>query len=126
MVYGVNVITGVTEIAIGAGASNTTTIIAAQGGVATSYAAGLARAYGGGGFDDWFLPSKNELNQMYLKKGAINTTAVVNGGSDFSDNLYWSSTEKDNGNLWVQYFASGDQHGYHWMLTYSVRAVRAF
>jgi phage FluMu gp28-like protein len=86
----------------------------------------VARAYKGGGFDDWFLPSKNELNQMYLKKEDINTTAAANKGFDFSDNLYWSSTEKDNGKLWVQNFPSGHQHGYHWMLTYSVRAVRAF
>ena len=119
-----------TDTAIGTGEENTIAIIAAQGGIAPSYAAGVARAYRGGGFEDWFLPSKNELNQMYLKKEAINTTAtaVVNGGLDIADNLYWSSTEKDDGKLWVQNFASGtgNQHGYYWMLTYSVRAVRAF
>jgi hypothetical protein len=116
-----------TDTAIGTGEENTIAIIDAQGGIATSYAAGVARAYRGGGFEDWFLPSKNELNQMYLKKEAINnTTAVVNGGLDIADNMYWSSTEKDDGKLWVQNFAYGNQHGYYYGLTYSLRAVRAF
>jgi hypothetical protein len=115
-----------TDTAIGTGEKNTIAIIAAQGGIAPSYAAGVARAYKGGGFDDWFLPSKDELNQMYLKKEAINTTAAANKSFDFSDNLYWSSTEKDSGKLWVQDFPTGDQFGYHITLTYSVRAVRAF
>ena len=46
---------------------------------------------------------------MYLKRGDINTTAVANGGSDFSTNCYWSSTENDNGYAWVQLFGNGDQ-----------------
>ena len=54
-----------TDTAIGTGEENTIAIIDAQGGIATSYAAGVARSYRGGGFDDWFLPSKDELNQMY-------------------------------------------------------------
>ena len=85
--------TGATGTAIGTGSANTTAIIAVQDATETSYAAGLARAYTGGGHTDWFLPSKDELNKMYLKRGDINTTAVANGGSDFSTNFYWSSTE---------------------------------
>ena len=62
------VTTGATGTAIGTGSANTDAIILAQGATETSYAAGLARAYTGGGYTDWFLPSKDELNLMYLKK----------------------------------------------------------
>jgi hypothetical protein len=123
---GSNVATGTTGTAIGKGSANTTAIISAQGATETSYAAGLARAYTGGGHTDWFLPSKDELNKMYLKRGDINTTAVANGGSDFSTNYYWSSTEYDNGKAWLQNFVNGTQFGYNKGLTDGVRAVRAF
>ena len=53
----------------------------------------MAKAYAGGGYTDWFLPSKDELNLMYTNKATINTTATANGGSSFSSSWYWSSTE---------------------------------
>jgi hypothetical protein len=107
------------------GSENTDAIIAVQGATETSYAAGLARAYTGGGYTDWFLPSKDELNKMYLKRGDINTTAVANGGSNFANNFYWSSTEEDNNRAWRQDFNSGPGH-FKKHNTYFVRAVRAF
>ena len=119
--------TGATGTVIGTGATNTTTIISEQGPTETSYAAGLARAYTGGGHTDWFLPSKDELNKMYLNKATINTTAAANSGSDFSANNYWSSTEYDSNTAWVQYFGIDGQGYYDKVNTYvSVRAVRAF
>jgi len=118
--------TGATGTAIGTGATNTTAIISAQGATETSYAAGLARAYTGGGYTDWFLPSKDELNKMYTNRATINTTAVANGGSDFSTNYYWSSTESDDNNAWLQIFSDGYKYSNNKGLTGSVRAVRAF
>jgi len=115
--------------AIGAGASNTTTIIDAQGGIVKSYAAGLARVYRGGEYTDWFLPSKDELNEMHLKKDDINTTAAANGGSDFLNVEYWSSTQ-----VWVfdgNYARTHDFLGGSPKIRlknsdHRVRAVRAF
>ena len=118
--------TGATGTAVGTGSANTTTIITEQGATATSYAAGLARAYEGGGYTDWFLPSKDELNKMYTNKATINTTAALNSGSDFVDNYYWSSTEGDNDIAWGQNVYRGNQGNDGKGSTNNVRAVRAF
>ena len=123
---GINVTTGATGTAIGTGSANTDAIINVQGATETSYAAGLARAYTGGGYTDWFLPSKDELNKMYLNRATINTTAASNSGSDFGSSYYWSSTENDNDNAWMQRFIDGFQTNFSKSATRDVRAVRAF
>jgi hypothetical protein len=120
------VTTEATSTALGTGATNTTTIISVQGATETSYAAGLARAYTGGGYTDWFLPSKDELNKMYLNRATINTTAASNSGSDFGSSYYWSSTENDNDNAWMQRFIDGFQTNFSKSAKRDVRAVRAF
>jgi hypothetical protein len=117
--------TGAIGTAVGTGAANTTAIISAQGETPTNYAAGLARAYTGGGYDDWFLPSKDELNLLYLQRVAvggfsIGTTPSAPGG------YYWSSTEYDNNTAWGQNFDNGDQYDNIKNNTNNVRAVRAF
>jgi hypothetical protein len=116
---GSNTTTGATGTAMGTGLSNTNTIIASQMETATSYAAGLARAYAGGGYTDWYLPSKDELNKLYLNRVAI-------GG--FAANNYWSSTEFGNDRAWRQNFSSGSgyQSDYLKNFTFYVRAIRAF
>ena len=111
--------TGATGTAIGTGLSNTNTIIASQGGTATSYAAGVARAYTGGGYADWYLPSKDELNKLYLSRFDI-------GG--YVTDAYWSSSERNNINAWAQdffqptYIASVDKVNIY----FNVRAIRSF
>jgi len=112
--------TGATGTAIGTGLSNTNAIIASQMETATSYAAGLARAYAGGGYTDWYLPSKDELNKLYLNRTAIGGFAADIGFA------YWSSTENANLFAWVQSFYSGSQSLDTKDDTYNVRAIRAF
>ncbi len=107
--------TGATGTAIGTGLTNTNAIIAAQG--SGSYAASIARDYNGGGYTDWFLPSKDELNQLYQQQTAI-------GG--FADDYYWSSTENDSSFAWCQDFYFGYQLYNVKSDTNYVRAVRAF
>jgi hypothetical protein len=120
------VTTGATGTVIGTGATNTTAIISEQGPTETFYAAGLARAYTGGGYTDWFLPSKDELNKMYLNKATINTTAAANSGSDFTTDVYWSSTEYVLYGAWGQDFFNGRQDNDYKNYPSRVRAVRAF
>jgi hypothetical protein len=116
---GENMITTATATAIGTGFANTETIISKQGPTATSYAAGLARAYNGGGFTDWFLPSINEINQMF----------VIGGLLEGVSNRYWSSTEdadpdKFGSEAWD--INSGAQISTRKDLLRRVRAIRAF
>ena len=114
---GSSVATGATANALGTGYANTNTIISVQGATATSYAAGLARAYTGGGYIDWYLPSKDELNKLYLQKYAV-------GG--FNNHTYWSSTENASNDAWYQEFYEGGQYANGKGFTNYVRAVRAF
>ena len=116
---GSNTTTGATETAIGTGLSNTNTIITSQGATSTSYAAGLARAYAGGGYTDWYLPSKDELNKLYINRVAI-------GGGGFANFFYWSSTEYDSSGAWYQLFDDGSQINFNKGGTLYVRAIRAF
>ena len=116
------VTTGATGTAVGTGSANTDAIIIVQGATETDYAAGLARAYAGGGYNDWFLPSKDELNKMYINK---RTLEAVSGFTAFSS-YYWSSTEYGNYYAWYQNFAIGFQVNYYKRNTFIVRAVRAF
>ena len=116
--WGVDV-TG-TSTALGTGSANTDKIIA-QNGAGSTYAAGLARAYKGGGYGDWYLPSQDELNKLYLNRVAIGGFATLRSAYPY----YWSSSERAY-KVWVQYFATGSQGYYLKDDTWKVRAVRAF
>ena len=109
---------GATGTALGTGLANTDLIIAAQGPPALSYAAGLARAYSGGGHNDWYLPSKDELNKLYLSKDAI--------GGSWSALYYWSSSELTSVSAWLQNFASGKKSTDVKQDLQGVHAVRSF
>ncbi|MDR1903819.1 MAG: hypothetical protein LBQ88_16245 [Treponema sp.] len=78
-----------------------------------------------GGFDGWFLPSKDELDLIYknLKVKRI-------GG--FADSRYWSSSEVNERCAWLQMFDYNGQQEYDFLgsfnknQSHSVRAVRQF
>ena len=70
-------------------------------------------------FSDWRLPTKRELNLMYV--------VYNNGGGASLNPIYcWSSTEGGNYNAWGQSFNLGSQDSSNKDNTDSVRAVRAF
>jgi hypothetical protein len=70
-----------------------------------------------GGFSDWYLPSKDELNALYTNRVAI-------GG--FTNDRYWSSSEIDDTNAECQDFSNGNQPRYLKYETLFVRAIRSF
>jgi hypothetical protein len=93
-------------------------------GRAAQYASSLEY----GGYDDWFLPSKEELDQMYKN-------LAKNGLGGFSRSHYWSSSiiRGWNGNSWAQNFSNGDQGSGSFVdnpnlrtKEHKVRAVRSF
>jgi hypothetical protein len=122
---GNNVVTGATGTAIGTGLVNTTAIVAAQG--SGNYAAKICDDLVLSGYDDWFLPSKDELNLMYVN-------LKMQGLGGFPDYYpyawYWSSSEINDSQAWGQWFGGGSTAGMQDQepkaASYSVRAVRAY
>ena len=75
---------GALQTAIGTGYQNSDAIVAQTGNVAASSAAVAARAYQGNGLTDWYLPSINELTELYNQRALIAGLQAAG---------YWSSTE---------------------------------
>jgi len=107
---------GGTSFLIGTGLSNTDKIIA-QNGAGTTYAAGVARAYNGGGYSDWFLPSRDELEKVCHNRGVI-------GG--FANEYYYASSEYYGSTACIQHFGSGIQQTTLKYNPIHVRAIRTF
>lgn len=98
---------------IGTGVSNTALISSMY----VSGAVKMASEYSNNGFSDWFLPSKDELYEMYVNREYI---------EGFSSGGYWSSSEFAVGFAWLHLFYNGDQDYNDVFFSYSVRPVRAF
>jgi len=104
-----------TQLGIGTGSANTTAIIALS--ATADRAATAARAYRGGGLNNWFLPSRDELNQLYLQRTVVGV---------FGTYFYWSSSQWDLNYAWVQAFSSSTQSINNKYDILYVRPVRAF
>ncbi|MCL2006843.1 MAG: InlB B-repeat-containing protein [Treponema sp.] len=112
-----------TGTGIGMGRRNTALILTTD---SSSPAAKACSDFRGGGLNDWFLPSKDELNQLYINRNLIGN--LVTSGLP-PRNMYWSSTQGGwpYGGAWYQYFrdgVSGDSMSRSEPI--SVRAIRAF
>jgi len=108
---------GGTGLSIGTGQANTTAIT--NGCSSPDIAARICDDMVLYGYSDWFLPSRDELNEMYLKKTII-------GG--FENSKYWSSSEYNATYAWSMDFLSGSySNGYSKDgNSFHVRAIRAF
>ena len=104
---------GASGTAIGQGQSNT----AAADATCTSGAIQIASDYANNGFSDWFLPSLDELNELYVNRAYV-------GG--FSSGYYWSSSEYSGYSAWSPNFYDGYQSFYSKNYASYVRPVRAF
>jgi hypothetical protein len=107
-----------TSTMIGSGYANTYTAM-----TGTEHpVARVARNAAHGGFDDWFLPSRDELNVMYQHREDI---------GDLTARFYTSSSEGNSDRPWIQSFSNGSQ-GYDYRgsdgkLDYhKLRVIRAF
>ncbi len=107
--------TGASGTALGTGQANTIDIVNAQG--VGSYAAQLCNDLVIDGYDDWYLPSKDELNKLYENRMEI---------GNFANSSYWSSTLGDFSLIWYQDFNNGNQDIAGQSVQFRVRAVRSF
>jgi hypothetical protein len=135
-----------TATAIGWGYRNTRAIILQGNTDTATSAAALADSYtvtvSGVAFDDWYLPSGDELNQMCKWQRGISgadlttlttvcTGGILNSGTGaagFVASWYLSSSETYTYTVAVQNFASGgrSEGGYKDSTVNYVRPVRAF
>ncbi|NNV56985.1 DUF1566 domain-containing protein [Limnovirga soli] len=102
---------------IGTGRINTQKIITAFGTAGSPYAALLCVNYRGGGFTDWFLPSREELYKMSLNKKYLQG---LTGGN------YWSSSERNSITTYLIHFHNNLKSNTNKSDTFHVRAIRTF
>ena len=126
------IVTGSTDTHIGAGLENTKKIKEKNCPLydpdAKEWmisAAELCLLYKGGGFNDWFLPSKDELHEAYMN---LSHNALVH----FNEMEYWTSSEKDGEFAWIEHFKGPSEYEmfgqsyYRKFYKESVRDVRVF
>lgn len=107
-----------TSPVVGEGAANTRKILEKYPQATyPKSAAAVATAYRGGGHSDWFLPSKEELNQLFLNRSVV---------GNFATDFYWSSSEDTADHAWFQCFTNGQQFATNKTHVNRVRPVRAF
>ena len=133
-----SLVPGADGTAIGTGYQNTSDIVAQSGTDAATSAAVKASEYRGpNSLSDWFLPSKDELNQMckWARGQAWTSDATVCSvtgtlntapATGFSADWYWSSSEGAAGRACLHDFDYGDPLDYDKISSKYVRPVRAF
>ena len=123
-----------TEPKIGAGKKNTQLIVAklTQLGEHDS-AAQRCDDLVVNGFDDWFLPSRDELLALYKKskdsrlERMFSRNFKPNRVGMFAGTGYWSSSQHSATGAWYQNFSGNGQKDVCFKdSTYKVRAIRAF
>lgn len=121
--YSPTLLTGATSTALGSGYDNTEIIVTALG--PGNFAAKLCFDLDLGGYNDWYLPSKDDLNKLFLNNDLI---GGFYGQGTIWNYSYWSSSEIDQNNAWTQVFpnygtqSSGDKY---WTKSL-VRPIRSF
>jgi len=134
------------------GLANTNAMIAA--GASAHPAANFCNNLSINGYDDWYLPAKDELEILYrylkpttggnntgsgANTSSVPTTSNYTSGSPaqtsvtifrtgnseaFVSNYYWASTEYSSTNGWIQFFDNGYQGYNSKTVTFYVRGVR--
>jgi len=110
-----NYSTGATGKAIGTGQSNSTLMLANS--AAAGGAVKFCDEFTIDGFDDWFLPSEDELIALHFRRYEV---------GNFANKTYWSSREWDWQQAVCISFSDGAAHISKKNNSFSVRAIRAF
>jgi len=106
-----------TSLAVGSGKDNTAAIVnSCKGPGSAGIAAKICSELVLNGYNDWFLPSKNELNLLYIQKELVG----------YEHGYYWSSSEFDSHFAWFQHFDFGFQDYLNKDFSYYYRPIRAF
>lgn len=108
-------INGADEVGVGAGSQNTLDIV---NGCNSITAAFLCNSYDTLGYNDWYLPSKEEMKGLIVNLGCV--------GQGNLNGYYWSSTEFDSGSAWCVSSANSAFVTLSKSSAYSVRPVRSF
>ncbi|NCC47334.1 MAG: DUF1566 domain-containing protein [Bacteroidia bacterium] len=121
-----------TETRVGSGEANTKSLVSTIGHVAytgigdtitAQYAAKICADYRGGGYDDWFLPSRDELDLLCQNLHSHHL------GGFFDVGYYWGSSEGSRHYAWSKHFYTGcNYHNYYYckFCFFRVRSIRAF
>lgn len=108
-----------TSTSLGTGQSNTNLILNAcsKAGIAARICDDLEL----NGYNDWYLPSKDELNLMHQN-------LHLEGLGEFKMNRYWSSSQYNAQFAWCQFFNSNTNQLFYDkdLIAYPVRAIRSF
>jgi hypothetical protein len=105
---------GGTSTAIGTGQANTTAIV--NGCNTPGIAARVCNDLVLNGYNDWFLPSKDELFQLHVQEAIFG----------YFSHPYWSSSELDSYSAWYQNLHWADQEKASKDEKYHIRAIRSF
>lgn len=126
---------------MGMGRANTDLIVKQHKNVSTTSFIGTAAGYADtlvcGEKDDWFLPSKDELDTLYNVLALTDNDLTGNNSFGFSRGFYWTSSEYNNETAWTQLWIDGQQFDREKWLTgdprkdggfnpFHVRPIRAF
>ena len=122
--YGIEVV-GADGQELGSGYQNTLDIVnqecQAQDGISAAEAISSINYEG---YDDWYLPSLNELEEMYYSIGGGGN--LGNLGNFVQNPSYYSSSERDDNRAWAFHFGSGVIDSSHKRYDLRVRPIRSF
>jgi hypothetical protein len=107
------------------GMSNSITIVSQN--PSFNSASKLCLDYTNNGFDDWYLPSIDELSLLWQNKFNVNRSlSVLSSANSIGQGYYWSSTEYSSSSAWLFYFNLGSANFSNKSGLYSTRAIRSF
>ncbi len=124
--------TEATQKAIMTGAENTAKILKIQGlnskdTYTAKYCSELVMTESGKTYEDWVLPSIDELMLIYKHRSIINASSLANKGTALGETTaYWSSTEFSKDNAYYVYFAYGEVNNNKKDHAMGARAVQVF